>query len=256
MRFVTPVVALLVGLAAGSFAAPQRMVVDGVAYQVLRATPTSIRVLWKDNSGTQLATFAAATRALQAEGVTVDTVMNGGIFERGGVPCGLLIQDGKELRPVNRSDGEGNFFLKPNGIFLIGARGAAIIRTEGFPPADIPVQYALQSGPLLLRHGAVHPQFAPGSASRLHRNGVGVSTAGEVFLAITAPDSTKLPNLHEFAQLFIRLGCEDALYLDGVISQMRSGADVSTSSNSFGSIIVVTTRDPDLGATDNSGPMH
>jgi uncharacterized protein YigE (DUF2233 family) len=241
MRFGTLLFSLFACLTAHTVAAPQRVVIDGIAYQILRATPASVRILWKDKYGTQLSTFPAVARAVQAEGETVDTVMNGGIFELGGVPSGLLVQDGKELRPVNRNHGDGNFFLKPNGILLIGSKGAEIVATEEYPPERVAVQYALQSGPLLLRHGVIHPRFSVDSASRLHRNGVGISKAGEVVLAITATDSARLPNLYEFAQLFLSLGCEDALFLDGVISQMRSGADLTTSSNNFGSIIVVTT---------------
>ena len=112
-------------------------------------------------------------------------MMNGGIFEPGGIPSGLLVQDGKEWRPLNRKEGEGNFHLKPNGVFLIGTKGAAVIRTEEYPPQGIVVRHAVQSGPLLPRHGKVHPAFRPQSASRLHRNGVGVTTKGEVVFAMS-----------------------------------------------------------------------
>jgi hypothetical protein len=49
--------------------------------------------------------------------------------------------------------------------------------------------------------------------------------------------------------LFRSLGCEDALFLDGDISQMRSGEDVTKPSNNFGSIIAVT-------ETGNSHPTR
>ncbi len=156
------------------------------------------------------------------------------------MPSGLLVQEGKALRPVNRNAGEGNFFLKPNGIFLIGSKGAAVIRTEEYPLKDVEIQYAVQSGPLLLRQGKTHPSFNANSTSRLHRNGVGVSKDGEVVFAMTDFHSLKFPNLYEFAQLFRALGCEDALFLDGDLSQMRSGADIMMPSNPFGSIIAVT----------------
>jgi uncharacterized protein YigE (DUF2233 family) len=165
--------------------------------------------------------------------------MNGGIFEPGGIPSGLLIQDGKELNPVNRKRGEGNFFLQPNGIFLIGPAGAAVIKTDEYPLEGIAIDRAVQSGPLLLRRGKVHPAFNATSASRLHRNGVGVARNGEVVLAMTDLDSPKFPNLHEFAVLFRMQGCDDALFLDGDISQMRSGAEMNKPSNQFGSIIAV-----------------
>lgn len=220
-------------------AAPEEKVVDGVTYQILRTPAEAVRILWKDSDGKQLPNMPDVARHLKRSGLTVDTLMNGGIFEPGGVPSGLMIQGGKQWVPVNRSDGAGNFFLKPNGIFLIGSKGAAVIATDEYPQKDVEVQQAVQSGPLLLRNGKVHPAFNANSSSRLHRNGVGVSKDGMVVLAMTDFHSPKFPNLHEFAQLFRSLGCGDALFLDGVISQMRSGQEVTQSSNNFGSIIAV-----------------
>ena len=220
--------------------APVEKIVDGVTYHVLRAPAGSVRIISTDEAGNQLRTFPAVARYLANKGIAVETLMNGGIFEPGGVPSGLLVQDGKEVRPVNRNEGTGNFFLKPNGIFLIGSKGAAVIRTEEYPLKDVGIQYAVQSGPLLLREGKTHPQFNANSTSRLHRNGVGVSKDGQVVFAMTDFDSPKFPNLYEFAQVFRALGCEDALFLDGDLSQMRSGADMMKPSNNFGSVIAIT----------------
>jgi len=221
-------------------AVPETKTVDGVDYHILHAPVASVRIIWKDKNGTPLRTFPAVSQYLKGEGLQADTLMNGGIFEPGGVPSGLLIQNGKVLNPVNRNKGEGNFFLQPNGIFLIDSAGAAVIRTDEYPLKNITVQQAVQSGPLLLRQGKVHPAFNANSRSRLHRNGVGVARNGEVIFAMTDVHSQKFPNLFEFAQLFRALGCDDALFLDGDLSQMCSGADLTKPSNSFGSIIAVT----------------
>jgi len=220
-------------------ASPEKKVVDGVTYHILSVPATSVRILWKNSDGKQMRTFPEVALHLERNGLTVDTLMNGGIFEPGGVPSGLLIQDGRQLRPVNTNEGEGNFFLKPNGIFLIGSKGAAVISTDEYPIKGVEVREAVQSGPLLLRRGRIHPAFNANSSSRLHRNGVGVSKNGMVFFAMTDFNSPKFPNLHEFARLFRSLGCEDALFLDGDLSQMRSGKDITKPSNNFGSIIAV-----------------
>lgn len=236
-------------------AAPEKKVVDGVTYHILEVQPASVRIIWKDGKGTQLRTFPEVARYLAGEGITASTLMNGGIFEPGGVPSGLLIQDGKELRPVNRRNGNGNFFLKPNGIFLIGSKGAAVVSTEEYPLKDEQIHQAVQSGPLLLSHGKTHPRFNGPSKSRLHRNGVGVSKSGKVIFAMTDFHSAKFPNLYEFAQLFRSLGCEDALFLDGDLSQMKSGKDVTKPSNNFGSIISVTeTKKSDKAVDTNCLP--
>jgi uncharacterized protein YigE (DUF2233 family) len=227
-----------------AFAAPEKKDVDGVTYHILHAKPADVRVVWKDSQGRQIETFPQTTAYLTGLGDTPDTVMNGGIYEPGGIPSGLLIQDGRELHPLNRRDGKGNFFLKPNGIFLIGDKGAAVIDSTEYPPAGMKVTHAVQSGPLLLRNGKIHPQFRAGSENRLHRNGIGVTKDGTVILAMTDFRSPKYPNLHEFATLFASLGCADALFLDGDISQMRSGEALSKESSPFGSFIAVVKEKP------------
>lgn len=251
LRTILPLLLVLLGRA---IAAPSPTVVDGVAYQVVRAAPRAVSILWVDKRGVPLRTFPAAARYLLEEGTPAETLMNGGIFEPGGQPSGLLIQDGTEWRPVNRRTGDGNFFLQPNGIFLLGTAGAAIIPTGDHPLTGMNIRCAVQSGPLLLRAGSIHPQLSKDSASRLHRNGVGVDKSGAVVLVSTDPASPKLPNLHEFAQLFRSLDCPDALFLDGIISQMRSGADIGTPSPSFGPIIAVTRQARQPATADRPAP--
>lgn len=239
MRFRKFILIITWAIAGCAMAAPERKLVDGVTYHILTTSASQIRIVWKDEAGKQLRTLPEASAYLESKSLKVETLMNGGIFEPEGIPSGLLIQDGKQLQPVNRRDGAGNFFLKPNGIFLIGNHGASIIATDEFPPNGLKIQYAVQSGPLLLRRGKVHPSFNANSSSRLHRNGVGVTKDGKVVLAMSDFHSPKFPNLHEFARLFQSLGCDDALFLDGDLSQMHSGNDLKKASNRFGSMIAV-----------------
>lgn len=220
-------------------AEPDKRIIDGVSYRVLRVPASSVRVVWKDGEGAALRTFPAAVRYLEESGETVDTIMNGGIFEPGGIPSGLLIQDGKQWTPVNRRQGKGNFFLQPNGIFLIDAKGASVIRTDEYRGSETGIIHAVQSGPLPLRNGKRHPKFNKASTSRLHRNGVGVAGNGEVVFVMSEFRSDKFPNLFEFAEVFRTLGCEDALFLDGDLSQMRWGERLTKPSNHFGSFIAV-----------------
>jgi len=224
----------------GTLAAEQeKKVVGGVNYRIVRAPAEGVRIVWKDDAGKQMRTFPEVFDYLKGKSETPAVLMNGGIFEPGGIPSGLLVQDSRVLHPVNRRDGKGNFYLKPNGVFLIGADGAMVVATAEYPPKGVAVKFAVQSGPLLLRHGKVHPKFNPKSKWRLHRNGVGVTSKGEVVFAITDFKSPKFPTLYEFAMFFKDLGCDDALFLDGDLSQMRSGADAAKWSNRFGAVIAV-----------------
>ena len=61
------------------------------------------------------------------------------------------------------------------------------------------------------------------STSRLHRNGVGVTKEGQVIFAVTEFGGAKYPNLFEFADLLRTLGGEEALFLDGDLSDMVWG---------------------------------
>ena len=43
--------------------------------------------------------------------------MNAGMFKEDRSPLGLYVEDGKELVAADTADGDGNFYMKPNGIF-------------------------------------------------------------------------------------------------------------------------------------------
>ncbi len=153
-----------------------------------------------------------------------------------------LVIDGKTLKPLNLKDAPGNFYLKPNGVFFIDGKGGHIVPSteyEAHPPAG--PRLAVQSGPLLLHNGKVHPAFRADSTNRLHRNGVGVRKDGKVVFAITEFEQAKRVTLYEFAEFFRSQGCENALFLDGDISRMfidHEGPMVP--GNFYGTIFAVT----------------
>ncbi len=236
---ITRAVSLFLVCLATCSAVPEAVMKDGIRYLVWKAEAGDVRVVWKDGGGKQMTTFPSVKRYLEGKGETPLMLMNGGIFEPGQVPSGVMVQEGKELLPLNKKDGHGNFFLKPNGVFLITKTGARVVEAGKYPPAGQKVLYAVQSGPLLLEGGKTHPAFNAGSKSRLHRNGVGVAKDGTVVFAISDPQEAKWPNLFEFADMFRSLGCADALFLDGDISQMRFGENLGKRSNRFGSVVAV-----------------
>ena len=80
--------------------------------------------------------------------------------------------------------------------------------------------FATQSGPMLVIEGALHPAFRPESPNLRIRNGVGVASDGSVWLVI----SREPVRFHDLATLFRDgLGCPDALYLDGTVSELATG---------------------------------
>ena len=174
--------------------------------------------------------------------------MNAGMFQRDYSPVGLFIAGGKELAPLNTNSGYGNFFMKPNGIFVMTDTGPRVVETSEYARLKGRIVLATQSGPLLVHSGKIHPDFKVNSTSRVIRNGVGISDAGKVVFAI----SEEPVNLHEFSALFRNvLSCPNALYLDGVISSLHAPAlKRSDKKTEIGPIIAVV--ESNRGARKNS----
>lgn len=194
---------------------------------------------WKDPSGRPYGTLQAVVDALAGQGARVAAVMNAGIYDRNHAPLGLHVEQGSVLRPLNRDDGEGNFYLKPNGVFSIASGVARIVETSAYRLTD-DVSVATQSGPLLLAEGTIHPAFRRQSTSRRTRNAVGVRADGAVVLAISRDPVT----FWDFATaLRDDAHCTSALYLDGAISQLwQSGDGPPEARYPYVGILAVTER--------------
>jgi uncharacterized protein YigE (DUF2233 family) len=93
--------------------------------------------------------------------------MNAGMFHRDLSPVGLFVSDARQLTPLNTTNGYGNFYLKPNGVFLLSDTGAQVVESSEYPALHERVILATQSGPLLVHRGKIHPAFNTDSVSRL-----------------------------------------------------------------------------------------
>ncbi len=196
------------------------VVQDGVTYDYCVVNPAvhDIQLFWP-NAEAAKGTIQVLRDSLAERGLSVLFATNAGIFfSQAGkyTPLGLHIEEGHEAVSINTGDGEGNFYLKPNGVFSIVGDRAAIVKTEHWLP-NPRVRFACQSGPILLFDRQLHPRFKKDSRSKYIRNGVGVRDNGEIVFAI----STEPVTLWAFATMFRdALKCPDALYLDGAISEM------------------------------------
>jgi uncharacterized protein YigE (DUF2233 family) len=176
-----------------------------------------LHVFLNDASGKPLRTFDALERQLEAQGKRLAFAMNAGMFHADHLPVGLLIEQHRQIAPLNAAAGAGNFFLKPNGVFFSDAKRAAVVDAAKFSQSPADIVLATQSGPLLVIEGALHPKLNPNSTSRYIRNGVGVDGSGVVVFAA----SSDVLTLYEFATIFRDLlKCPNALYLDGSVSSV------------------------------------
>jgi uncharacterized protein YigE (DUF2233 family) len=187
-------------------------------FTVITVDPASqdLRLFWKDDAGKPFQGLGRLAQWLEGRGQQLAFGMNAGMYHADLTPVGLLVQDGKEVTPLNLAKGKGNFFLKPNGVFMLTGQGASVVEATAYRAAAREVLLATQSGPMLVIDGAIHPAFNPASQSRYVRNGVGVAD-GKIHFVISNYSVT----FHEMA-LFFRdqLKCRNALYLDGSISSL------------------------------------
>ena len=136
-----------------------------------------------------------------------------GIVDTGCNPAGLLVQDGHEMHPLNMGNGNGNFYLKPNGYLAMDSTGTCTIDiSEHYK--DQGYMLAVQSGPMLLTNSQVNPAFDMHSKNKSIRCGVGIyregRTAHLVFIKSLTPVS-----FYELTALFKdKYKCTDALTLE------------------------------------------
>ena len=197
----------------------RKVVPKNAAYIVCRVdvTTEALRLHYTDSHNERLESFAALQESLAASGKTLRFAMNAGMFHPDFKPVGLLVIDGQSIAPINREFGDGNFFMQPNGVFMIDASGARVVSTREF--VDLSPQFATQSGPMLVHGGTMPtiPAFRPTSRSRQIRNGVCVKSKQTVTFVV----SEDPVSLYQFARFFqTEIGCSDALYLDGAISSV------------------------------------
>ena len=179
----------------------------------------SLQLYWRDKAGIPYGRLLHLRDSLASQGKTLAFGMNAGIYETDLSPLGLFVVNGRELTPLNRRSGFGNFYRPPNGVFLIDHAGARVITTEEYANSRPHPRVATQSGPMLVLGGSVtdSPVMDAKSTSLKIRNGVCAPSPDAALFVISDAPVT----FYMFAKFFIdELGCREALYLDGSISSL------------------------------------
>jgi uncharacterized protein YigE (DUF2233 family) len=174
----------------------------------------SLKLYWKDDTGELLKSLNNLKNYLNKKGETLLFAMNAGMYKKDNSPQGLFIVEQKIIVGLDTTTSTGNFYLKPNGVFYITNNAASICTTEKFV-ADTAIKYATQSGPMLVIDGQIHTAFKENSTNINIRNGVGILPTREAIFVM----SKKEINFYNFANYFKKLGCKNALYLDGFVSR-------------------------------------
>jgi uncharacterized protein YigE (DUF2233 family) len=216
----------------------------GVSYSIHEVDPKKddLQMFLKDDKGVYIHEFVTLEKYVTAKGEKLLFAANAGMFQPDSSPCGLLVENGQEISPLNVNDGQGNFFLKPNGVFLINQkRQARIVSSAAYVDELTPAVWATQSGPLLVQRGEIHPDFNADSKNLKIRSGVGVRADGVAVFAL----SRKPVNFYDFALLFRdKLKCPNALFLDGDISAFYVPGMKYPVPDSFGPMFGVVQKAP------------
>ena len=175
---------------------------------------------------------------------TIAFAVNAGMFDDAGDPIGYFVEGKKRKKELNTNDGEGNFHMKPNGVFYGTGDEWAIRTAEDFKAnvTDRP-DFGTQSGPMLVVNGKLHPELTQDGPSRAIRNAVGIDEQGRAhFVISSAPISFgKLARFYRD-----ELKVKNALYLDGNVSQLWNPATERLDGGEpIGPILVVERKVPD-----------
>jgi uncharacterized protein YigE (DUF2233 family) len=198
-----------------AFAAKKDIVDDSILSYTVDPKSQNVQLYWKNDQGEILENIQNLITFVESKHSKLLFATNAGMYKADHSPKGLFIQNQKTLAPLDTSSGEGNFYLKPNGVFYLTADNTPFIcKTADFIDTG-QVKFATQSGPMLLVDGAVHAAFKAGSTNLNIRNGVGVLPNNHILFAM----SKKEINFYDFADYFKKMGCKNALYLDGFVSR-------------------------------------
>jgi len=144
--------------------------------------------------------------------------VNGGMFDGEGKPIGYYVENKNRMKQLSRSDGPGNFHLKPNGVFF-GTGNKWEVRTSDdfYRNVGERPEFGTQSGPMLVIDGKLHPEIAENGPSKAVRNGVGVDLEGRAHFVI----SDRPLSFGQLARFYRdELKTPNALFLDGNVSAL------------------------------------
>lgn len=218
---------------------------EAVTFEDVRLThciadPAKHRIAMRNLGADKQPFGSLAAFAATVEPDTIAFAMNGGMYGDDLKPIGYYVEKGDRRAELNRGAGDGNFYLKPNGVFFGSGGSWRVLGSNTFfnTVGDRP-EFGTQSGPLLVIDGKLHPEIQDDGPSKAIRNGVGVSADGKAHFVI----SEGPVSFGQLARYFRdRLKVANALYLDGAVSSLWDPAAGRQDGGRVGPIIVVTKR--------------
>ena len=217
MRNGIKIIMLLLITGAGLFLLNKPNKIDDakfITYEVNFKTD-KIKMYWKNDSGQILKSINYLKLFTETQKENLVFATNAGMYKIDNSPQGLFIQNTNLINGTDTSKGTGNFYLQPNGIFYITKDESAFIKTTANFKMNNDIEYATQSGPMLIIENEINSIFNKTSTNLNIRNGVGITMDNKVTFAM----SKTAISFYDFANYFKSMGCVNALYLDGFVSR-------------------------------------
>ena len=197
----------------------------------------NIKMYWKDKDGKAYSKIE--NFILKQNNKQIKFVTNGGIYTDQYTPEGLYIENYKVISELNLKSGDGNFYLEPNGVFYIEGGIAKIKSSKDFIYNE-KIEYAVQSGPILIKEGQINKKFKKDSKSKKIRSAVGLNKDNKVFFLLSKREMT----FYDFSEYALKnLGCIDLLFLDGTISKMYFSKEKSIDHQEYPFVTIITVED-------------
>lgn len=240
----------LLGLETGEI----RFILNGVTWYgfIVENKKHLVSLHYSNMAGDPLKFFIALKKQLQEQNRQVLMLTNAGMYKPNYKPVGLFIEQFNKLCDLDTktTESEGNFYIQPNGVFWIGPDQKFHIETttafiknrlaQTENGQNKTIQYATQSGPMVVIKGKINQEFVNDSKNKKIRSGVGLVNGNKVVFLCTADRVS----FHDFARAFADIfGCTEALYLDGAVSRMYlPGLNNNENGLHYGAMIAVTER--------------
>jgi uncharacterized protein YigE (DUF2233 family) len=167
------------------FAQKQKSADDRFVSYIVDIKKQEIKLYWKNEQQENFKSIQNLKNWLDKHHKLLVFAMNAGMYKQNNAPQGLFIENQKTITPLDTTSGNGNFYLKPNGVFYCTVDSFPMICTTTNFMDNGNIKYATQSGPMLVIDGQIHSAFKGNSTNLNIRNGVGILPDNKIIFAMS-----------------------------------------------------------------------